>query len=249
LGAEPQLLSIIGDDNYRDAIEREFSARKITVDLFPIIETAPQSVVLYDEACERRICLDLKDIQEARLPSGVARSAIKGVDMAAVCNVNFSRELIGALKSSGACVGINVHAVSSVEDPFNREFMESTDLFLSNERIAGSEGEFLNQLAARCRSEAIVIGMGTQGALMYERKDSNVTFHPARYSRQVVNTAGARNALFSCFLFFCGKTRSPYAAIENATYFASYKTGEKGAANGFLTECELKEMRDSLPCQ
>jgi ribokinase len=55
----------------------------------------------------------------------------------------------------------------------------------------------------------------------------------------VVNTIGAGDALFSSFLDGFLRTKDPYQALRRAMVFASYKIGEKGAAEGFLSRTEL----------
>ena len=88
--------------------------------------------------------------------------------------------------------------------------------------------------------------MGERGALMYVRSENSVTHYPARHTRDIVNTVGAGDALFSCFLHFYNKTGEPHASLENAIIFASWKIGEKGAAKGFLSESELLRIKAKL---
>ena len=123
--------------------------------------------------------------------------------------------------------------------------MENSNiLFLSNEAILGKEKEFLNTLIENFNNEIIVVGMGKQGSLMYVRKDNKIVEYPAIDTRKIVSTIGAGDALFSAFIHYYIKNGDPYAAIENATYFASYKIGEKGAASGFITESQLEELKE-----
>jgi sugar/nucleoside kinase (ribokinase family) len=58
-------------------------------------------------------------------------------------------------------------------------------------------------------------------------------------TREIVNTIGAGDALFSSFVHFYSKTQNPYEALRKAIVFASYKIGEKCASEGFLGEEEL----------
>jgi len=72
---------------------------------------------------------------------------------------------------------------------------------------------------------------------------------PAITTRQIVNTIGAGDALFSAFVHYYAKSRDPFAALCRAMVFASYKIGEKGAAEGFLTEEELENWYTKLRAQ
>ena len=54
--------------------------------------------------------------------------------------------------------------------------------------------------------------------------------------------APAGDALFSCFLHYYAKGEEPTNALHKAITFASYKIGDNGAANGFLSEKGLEKL-------
>ena len=62
----------------------------------------------------------------------------------------------------------------------------------------------------------------------------------------MVNTAGAGDALFACFLHFYWDGETPLSALRKALAFAGYKVGENGASRGFLPEAELLRLVASL---
>ena len=74
---------------------------------------------------------------------------------------------------------------------------------------------------------------------MAVREDDFLERFEAVRTREVVNSIGAGDALFSAFLDRYMRTADPYTAIREAMVFASYKIGEKGAAHGFLKSDEL----------
>jgi len=78
---------------------------------------------------------------------------------------------------------------------------------------------------------------------MYVREENGIKQYPAVKTRDIVNTIGAGDALFSSFIYFYNKTKDPYYAVEKAIIFASYKIGENGAAQGFLSEEELLKIK------
>jgi ribokinase len=100
----------------------------------------------------------------------------------------------------------------------------------------------VRQLLDRYGSEIVVVGLGAQGALLAVKRDNFLERLPAVTTRPVVNTIGAGDALFSCFLHAYAKTRDPYAALQKALVFASYKIGAVGAAEGFLDEAALEKL-------
>ena len=108
-------------------------------------------------------------------------------------------------------------------------------LFLSDESLPDSPENMAQALLGRYGMEILVIGLGDKGALMAVRQDDFMARFKAVRTRPVKNTIGAGDALFSAFLDGYARTKDPYASIRAAMVFASYKIGERGAADGFLT--------------
>ena len=244
LGGNPLFCSIIGNDIYRDIIKLELEKNGINNKyVLPIMNETSQSVILYNEN-KRKIYSDLKDIQEKTYPVNTIDSLIKDTDIAVLCNINYSRGLLKKVKNYGKLIATDVHVICDVDDAYNKDFMEYSDiLFLSNENIIGKEYDFINTLIETYTNKIIVIGLSGNGLLLYVRDDNRTQHYPVVQTRKIVNTIGAGDALFSSFIYFYNKTKDPYYAIEKAIVFASYKIGEKGAAEGFLTESELLKIK------
>lgn len=162
--------------------------------------------------------------------------------MAVLGNINFSRPLLAATQARGVPIATDVHTIGDLDDDYNRDFMAAADLlFMSDEHLPTAPDEWAHQVMRRYGPEALVIGLGGYGALLFVRQEGDIRHVPPVHTREVVNTIGAGDALFSAFVHFYAKSRNPHTAIEKAMVFASYKIGEKGAASGFLTEPELDE--------
>ena len=116
-------------------------------------------------------------------------------------------------------------------------------LFFSNEKISGKEEEFLKRIIETYNNKVIAIGLGENGVLMHIKEENKIKHYPAVKTREIINTIGAGDALFSSFIYFYNKTKDPHYAIEKAIIFASYKIGENGAAQGFLSEEELLKIK------
>lgn len=241
LGDPVTLLSLIGRDfpgrlAHQELVDSNLETRFV---LDRVNQTA-QSVILYDAQGRRQIHVDLKDIQDQNYPLELSSEAIKDCDLAVLCNVNFSRSLLPLVRETGKLIATDIHAIASLEDPYNHAFMESADiLFMSHERLPVSARDWAIQVFDRFPVEILVIGMGDRGALMAVRQDRFLEAFPAVNVRPVVNTIGAGDALFSGFLHVYLKTRDPYEAIHKAIVLAAYKIGETGAASGFLSDGEL----------
>ena len=237
LGNQVDFASLIGTDDNGDLVRKALKADGIGDDLILSTqdETA-QSVIIYDPQGKRQIHTDLKDIQDTAFPLSRAEEALSQADLAVICNINFARPLLQAAKDAGKWVATDVHALSSLDDDYNRDYLEAADiLFLSDEALTDPPETVIRRIFKRFAPKIVVIGLGAEGALLGVRRDGFVGRFPAVRTREVVNTIGAGDALFSAFLDRFLRTQDPYQAIRQASIFASYKIGEKGAAQGFLT--------------
>jgi len=243
LGNNPYFCSIIGNDMYKDIVINDLKKYNIESKyVLPLLGKTVQSGILYDNS-KRKIILDLKDIQETKYPIELIDKIIDRIDIGIICNINFSRDFLKILKNKGKIIAIDVHVLNDINDEYNNDFMQYSDiLFLSNENINGREKNFIEQLIQRFNHEIIVITMGEKGLLMHTKEKREITYYPAIRTREVVNTIGAGDALFSCFIHYYNKTRDAYYSIKLATIFASYKIGENGGSNGFISEEQLEEL-------
>lgn len=243
LSDEVQLLSFIGSDDEGDRVMTQLSRDGIASDnVTRSLKSTPTSVVLYDPDGRRQIYCDLKDIQEQRIAPESVR--LDGA-AAAICNINFNRDLIKAAHNSGVLTATDVHVLSDIGDEYNRDFMENADvLFLSDEALPCEPQAFLRQLYDCYRNRVIVLGMGSKGAMLLDGESGTLTRLGACQNIKVVNTVGAGDALFAAFLHFTAKGRSPVDALMRAQVFAAIKIGSDGASNGFCTEAEVE---DRLP--
>ena len=243
LGDSVSFATFAADDD-AGALVRRTAEKRIDDPRIAVCETTPQSTVLFDESGRRRGYTDLKDIQELTLPAHFSAD-FDGFDGFCLCNINFSRHLLNKAKQTGKPVFCDVHCLSDINDAYNADFMRSADvLFLSNENFQNREAGFVGAIADQYPCKVIVAGMGAKGALLFERDGGRFSVIPAVATREVKNTVGAGDALFSAFVHFYIKGDEPAEALRKATYFASYKIGESGASKGFLTEKELLALAE-----
>jgi ribokinase len=247
LGNEVSFFSMIGRDFAGTLVYGELQRDGIPGNgVLDTLEHTPQSVILFDGQGRRQINVDLKDIQERDFPQERFDAALRGCSIAALCNINFSRPMLQKARKAGKLVATDVHAISDLDDDYNRDFMQFADiLFMSHERLPCSSEEWINRASSRYGNEIIVIGLGVDGALIYVKSDRLTERIPAIRTGPVVNTIGAGDALFSCFLHAYNKTRNPQEAIRKAIVFASHKIGATGAADGFLDEAQLNAQYEA----
>lgn len=241
LGDEVCLTSMVGTDFPAEYIKNELKTLNIdSKNIFPALQQTPSSVVLYDSEGKRQIYCDLKDIQEKNYPFDI--NLLKDVDLVAACNINYNRPLLHLAKEAGKTIATDVHVLSDIYDEYNKEFMECADiLFLSDENIGDNYGSFLWQLAHTYDCKIIVLGRGSKGVAVYQRKTNQIQEMPAIPVTNVVNTVGAGDALFSGFLHFYAKGYEVMDALYGAQVFAAHKITSNGGANGFVTESVITD--------
>ena len=239
LGDDISLFSYIAKDDEGIRIQSRLKEEGIsTLNISDELAQTPLSVVLFDESGRRQIYCDLKDIQEKNLPiNHKTAEQLEQCDLIIACNTNFNRTLIRKAKEIGKTIATDVHVISDIDDPFNRDFMECADiLFMSDEQLPCTPEKFARQLAEKFTHQIIVIGMGEKGAMLYERASHKIYKLGAVKCDHIINTVGAGDALFSGFLHYYSKGYSPVKALICAEIFASFKIGYNGAAKGFCNE-------------
>jgi ribokinase len=244
LGEEVSFLSIIGADMAAQQVRAALEAESIPAEnVLSLMPHTAQSVILYDPEGRRQINTDLKDIQECVYPMERFEREMTRCDLLALCNINFSRSFLERARRAGKQIATDVHTIGELYDDYNREFMRAADiLFMSDESLPNNPEDWARQVTHAYGTDILVIGLGEQGVLLSVRPDNFLERIPALRTRPVVNTIGAGDALFSAFLHAYVGSGDPYESIQKAVVFASYKIGEKGAAEGFLSHEALEEL-------
>jgi acarbose 7IV-phosphotransferase len=243
LGDTVQLVSMIGGDSAGKLAYQALGALNLSCAyVLDRLEQTAQSVIVYEPTGQRMIFTDLKNIQDQAYPDELFNQGLDSCELAILCNINFSRPFLARVQQSGIPIATDVHAIASLDDEYNQDFMNNADiLFMSHERLPNDVERFAQQALDRFRVEILVIGLGERGVLLAVRSDRSIHEVPAVKTRPVVNTIGAGDALFSCFLHYYIITGDPYESIQKAIVFASYKIGESGAADGFIDDASLEK--------
>lgn len=247
LGNEVDLLSMIGDDLPGQMVRAQLAQNNISsTHVLDGMTQTPQSVIVYDPTGRRSGFTDLKDIQERAYSIERFVRAAATCDACVLCNANFTRALLPMAIQMGKIVATDVHTIGDLDDNFNRDYMAAADiLFCSDERLPLPPEAWMRAVAQRYNPVIQVIGLGSQGALLFER-GAEAPYHvPARQTRAVVNTIGAGDSLFSAFLHAWLQSGDAKQALRMAVLFASWKVGGNGGADGFLTGEQLTQLAAS----
>ena len=243
LGDEVYFASLIGQDLAGDTVRQSLLNDGIANGLIlSNLQTTAQSVILYDGEGQRQIHTDLKDIQERTFPLELARKALVGCDLAVLCDINFARPLLVLAGELGIPIATDAHTLGGLDDAYHQDFLQVAHIvFISDEKLSEPPEIFAKQMIDRFGTQIVVIGLGSRGALLSIKGNDTVTHFPTVKTRPIVNTIGAGDALFSCFVHEYVRHGNPGIALARAMVFASYKIGSVGAADGFLTDNELDE--------
>ena len=137
-------------------------------------------MILYDTGGKRQINVDLKDIQDRIYPPELLSPAIDACDLAVLCNINFSRPILRRARSAGKRIATDVHAIGSLDDDYNLDFMTCADiLFMSDETLPEPPEIWAQHVLDRFANEVVVIGLGARGALLAVKRDQFVGRYPA----------------------------------------------------------------------
>lgn len=244
LGDEVSFLSLIGKDLLGEVVKTSLTQDEIpSHNILRLLDQTAQSVIIYESSGRRQIHVDLKNIQEFEFPLEHWEAALPTCDLAVLCNINFNRPFLARAQAASRAIATDIHTIHDLEDDYNGEFMAAAHiLFMSNEKLPCAPEEWARRLQNRYGTAVIVIGLGSEGALLAVNADNFMERVPAVSTRPVINTIGAGDALFSSFVHVFSETNDPYLALRKAVVFASYKIGETGAAQGFLTAVALNDL-------
>lgn len=248
LGNKVEFLSVVGSN-------QDFSIfnphdREVTISteyILPIIDQTPTQVVLYDQNRQEQIFEDIKGLREAEYDMSMVRPMIFGCDMVVLSNANFCRPFIQVAKDYNKDIAVNIHTFNREKEKYNTDFLEAASiLYFSDDTIAEDPYDFIKSIAEKYGTRIIILGQGSKGLILYDRdRGINVHYDTVK-TNEVVNTAGAGNALIACFLHSYLETRDSTKAIKNALLFASYKIGYMGTSNGFMTPEQLEQWRNLI---
>lgn len=245
LGDTVHFFSFLGKDDAGDRVLRQLRQDRILAkQISRTLQQTPQSVILVDKEGKRQAYSDMKDIQEKQLDTvteGMSECLYRA-KIVVLCNVNFNRPMLMKMKKMKKTVATDVHVLSNLHDDYNEDFMRNADiLFLSDECLPCPPEAFLLDLKNTYPSQVIVIGLGSKGAMLYERCTDRRYYLEAVPCDRVVNTIGAGDALFSSFLHFYGNGFSAVEALMRAEIFASNKIRYHGGSLGFSREMVIEE--------
>ncbi len=240
LGDEVEFFSMVGKQDLRGILwDEDFMGDGDFV--LPVLESTPTAVILYDKKRQQQIFEDIKDMRDAEFNLSLFKEKIKDADAVVLANANFCRPLAAAAKEARKLLAVNFRGFTEEKMQYNEDFFELADIiYVSDDNIVGSADEFVRKLADNYSAKIIILGQGAAGLTIFSREDELLAHYKPVKTNEIVNTSGAGNSLFSCFLHCYVSTGDAVHAVKKALLFASYKIGFMGTSVGFLKEEELE---------
>lgn len=248
LGNSVDLMSMVGEGESMDLVNPPGCEVELVTDyVLPRLADTPIAVLFYDENRKQQIFEDIKNLGDVPYDLALFRERAKRAEMLVVSDANFCRPLIGIGKELRKPIAVNIREYTEEKAYFNEDFLKGGDiLYISDDRLVGDPYEFVKLLAAKYRPQIIILGQGAAGLILYDKNKNIIAHYNTVKTHKTVNTVGAGNALFSCFLHFYNKTKDSVFAVKNAMLFASYKIGFMGTSSVFMTEEEISLWRNLI---
>lgn len=243
LGNDVDFLSVIGRNQDRSVLNP--LNREVTLSteyILPLLGSTPTQVILYDKDRKQQIFEDIKNLRDAEYDMAMIPPLVAASDMVVLSTANFCRPFIEQAKRYGKPIAVNVHDYHEDKEKYSEDFLSAASvLYFSDDTITGDPFDFVKAMASKYGTDIIILGQGAEGLILYDRsKGTNVHYNTVS-TNEVINTAGAGNALLACFLHCYAAGADAAEAIKKAMLFASYKIGYMGTSNGFLTEEQLDQ--------
>ncbi|MBE5916932.1 MAG: carbohydrate kinase family protein [Pseudobutyrivibrio ruminis] len=243
LGDEVEFMTVVGENE--DLSIFNPANREVTLSteyVLPIIKETPKEILLYDARRKAQRFEDLKDIRDADYNMMLVDPLVPKCDMMVLSNVNFCRPFIARAVDNNKKLAVKIHSFKRDKEIYNEDFLKNANILYFNDNSIDEEPyEFVKEMAGKYDPEIIILGQGENGAIIYDKNKDFTVHYDAVNTKQVVNNAGAGNALFACFLHYYLKTADSKLSIHKALLFASNKIGYMGTSNGFMTEEQLEQ--------
>ena len=248
LGDNVHLMSVVG--RKQDMGLFNPPGRKITISteyMLPLVEHIPMQVIICDKERKQQIFEDIKDLREIDYDMSMVAPTVAYSDMVVLSNANFCRPFIDVAKRYQKPICVNIHEFLREKEQYNEDFLSAASvLYFSDDTITEDPFDFVKSIADKYGTDIIILGQGAKGLILYDRKRNINVHYNTVQTNDVVNTAGAGNALIACFLHFYLETGDSTSAIKDAMLFASYKIGYVGTSIGFLTVEQLEQWRNLI---
>lgn len=205
----------------------------------------PFAVVLVDENRQEQIFEDIKDIRDSVYDRETIEKLVPQCDFAVLANANFCRPILEEAVRNHKRIAVNIRNFSERTEVYSADFLKAANvLYFSDDDLGDADPfEFVKGIGEKYGTDVIILGQGSKGLILYDKKLRLNAHYNTVSINEVVNAVGAGNALYSCFLHYYAEDGDSVNAIKMALLFASYKIGYMGTSMGFMTTEQLDQWK------
>ncbi|MCR5093858.1 MAG: carbohydrate kinase family protein [Lachnospiraceae bacterium] len=205
----------------------------------------PLAVIMVDEDRKEQIFEDIKDIRDCVYDRETITKLVPQCDFAVLANANFCRPILEEAVRNHKKIAVNIRNFSERTELYSADFLKAASvLYFSDDDLGGQDPfEFVAGIGEKYGTDVIILGQGSKGLVLYDKKMRLNAHYNTVKINEVVNAVGAGNALYSCFLHYYAEDGDSVNAIKMALLFASYKIGYMGTSMGFMTTEQLDQWK------
>ncbi|MCR5657370.1 MAG: carbohydrate kinase family protein [Butyrivibrio sp.] len=248
LGDEVEFMSIIGRDRSASDLNPVGSNIELSTKyVVQQMEETPTCVILYDKDRRRQIFEDIKDLRDKVYDMSMFPPLGGWADMVVLANANFCRPFAKAAAEYKKKIAVNIRNFNREKEKYNKDFLEvASILYFSDDTLDEDPYDFIKGMSKTYGTDIVIMGQGAEGVILFDKNRDLIAHYNTVKTNEIVNTVGAGNALFACFLHYYQETGDSVNAIKNALLFSSYKIGYMGTSNGFMTTEQMDQWRNLI---
>lgn len=198
LGRTTRYFGALGEDPAGHEVRRALASDGVLLDLvFTDPEGTARSVNLMTPDGRRRAFYDGRGHMTQVVPDGLVQLALQEVPLAHVHLANWAR---GVLLPSIGTIAVDLQDVRALDDEYRADFIAAADIvFMSGAHLPDPAGA-AREVVHRGGVQAVVVGLGSAGALAVARGDAVQHFPPPPLELPIVDSNGAGDSLAVGFL-------------------------------------------------
>jgi ribokinase len=256
LGRPTLFIGAVGDDEFGRDARAALAAEVVDVSALETVADTPTGVALILVDAQGENLISVASGANSRLSAdsvrrGIARLGPLSGDVVLVSREIPSTTVVAALRlgrEAGARTILNTAPATGL-DPAelsladivipNRGELEACAMALPGGRVPSADVDRARRLIEHGITEAVVVTLGADGALVVEAGSAEVVHVPA-LAAEVVDTTGAGDAFAGALAASLAEARPLGEAVRRAVAAAGLSTTKAGAREGMPTRAELE---------
>ncbi|HYO54881.1 carbohydrate kinase family protein [Archangium sp.] len=242
LGRRTAFIGSVGRDWHGEHIRHELTRAGVEALMFDDPPGTHRSVNFMYRDGRRKNFYDGKGHMDLRPDLDACRAVLSRSRVMHVHLENWCRELLPLARQLGVVVSCDLQDVTSLDDPYRRDFIEQADILFFSTVNFPDPREAIARLRQGHPERLVIGGMGARGCVL-GGKEGVRFFPPVELDTPVVDTNGAGDALAVGFLTgHVLEGRPPEDAILRGQIAARYVCSQRAGQKQLITASRLDEL-------